>query len=128
MVRELKEFTVSIQSIWSGSSPFGGGHTVETDPTKRGWRLVAVSDELAVIGRKGKPGCFGIRTMSGGDRGKYLIGLYEEEKPEELTELLKEGKTPPPNFYATVDAVSGWILDPIDDLERLEAEVRASLN
>ena len=75
---------------WYLSSPWGNGHTVETDPTQRGWRikaLKAISPETVLIGQRGIPGC-AICTppWEGEAHGNVFVQILQET-PNEVSRL-----------------------------------------
>jgi len=120
----LKSFSISPQASWEGTSPWGGGHTHETDPTRRGWRLRAVSTNLAIIGRRGKPGCISVMPISG---GQFDVAWYEED-PATVDANLRQPREDRDNLdpiYVPVAAVPGWALRFI---ERIEANERIQIS
>ena len=115
----LRDFQVSPSSRWDATSPWGGGHTLETDPTRRGWRLRPQpgNPELAVIGRPGKKGCLSAMFLSGG----VDVATYDDLDPKTLSERLKLGKVPA-DAFKLVPAIPGWVLEFVWDIERAERE------
>jgi hypothetical protein len=107
----LKEFRAT--STWESSFPWGSGHTAETDPSRRGWRLRGVSSYVAVIGRTGVRGCFTVVPLSGG----YDVATHDEIKPEEAFKRLKAGERLVGDAYRQVGTHSGWALELIREFE-----------
>lgn len=112
----FKEFSVSPRSQWSASSPWGGGHTTETDPTRKGWRLVASSHQLAVIGQKGVKGCASVMPLSD---GRLDVAYHDEAKPEELAARFSKNERVGGDGYLPVDGIPGWGLLVIEEIERI---------
>ena len=112
---KLNEFVISPQQTWANSFPWGGGHTLETDPTRRGWRIRAVDADLAVVGRSGNPGCLSVRSSAEG----YDVAFYECT-PLELANDLKRPVGAREIFacaYRHVGNASGWALPFIQEIE-----------
>jgi hypothetical protein len=105
----LKDFIVSREFV----CPFGSGHTLETDPTKKGWKIRSLykGSEVWLIGRPGIQGCATAQYTVGGQIG---IKLFPEATPLEVA----TGKT---QMHAEYDMVrpdiSGWALYILDKLE-----------
>lgn len=104
----LKDFTVDNRWWWGWA---GGGHTVETDPTNRGWRCARVKkgEDLVLLGRRGVKGCMTIRPLSNG----LDVAFYDELAPEDL---IRDG-IPPADDYKSVDLIPGWALPLIQEVE-----------
>ena len=68
---------------------WGGGHTPETDPTRKGWRCrpIVKGSGVYLLGQKGKEGCATLRYIGEGD---WDVALYDEA-PEEILRRFKEG-------------------------------------
>ena len=62
--------------------PWGGGHTIDTDPTKKGWVFRPApsqfNHDIFMIGRKGVPGCATLRLL-----GDYWDVSYHLGRPLE---------------------------------------------
>lgn len=114
----LKEFSVSPQQMWESSFPWGGGHTRETDPTRRGWRIRAISAELAVVGRPGVLGCLSVRRM--GD-GRLDIAMYDEVFPREVDQQLRAKRSTEADAFYVGSPTPGWALPFIRELEAQRA-------
>lgn len=113
---KLNEFTVD--SRWWNNPNHqwtGGGHTAETDPTKKGWRAVAFSkgSSFVLIGRKGVPGCFSARLMSD---GRIDVAIYDEAVPETAVAAL-DAKELYADVFRQVHGTPGWALEFIQELE-----------
>ena len=116
----LKEFTIHPQQQWNNTSPWGGGHTIETDPTRKGWKMRANSVHCAVVGQPGKPGCASVMRM--GDN-QLDVALYEET-PNEVSEQLKTGFVDAVMYVAAPNC-PGWALTIIDLIEEVRARMAA---
>lgn len=99
---------------WDASFPWGGGHTVETDPTKNGWRMVKQpGGNVVVIGQKGIPCCASVVRIS----DYYDVAIYDE-KPEVVSKIITEGKAGNLDpYYFQVDTTPGWGLKVIDEIK-----------
>ena len=116
----LIDFQVSPSQLWANTFPFGGGHTTETDPTRRGWKFRA-QGACVLFGRKGIKGCFS--AMSLGD-GRLDVALYEDHTPREVSEWLKKergNREELDPLYKQVHSTSGWALFFIQVLEAYES-------
>lgn len=108
----LKQFSVS-NRWWADWA--GGGHTVQTDPSNRGWRAAKLSKDgdLVVVGRPGVFGCFSVRQMKD---GRLDVAVYDVRTPESLKDSI-----PPADAYKVVDCIPGWALEFIQEQESLES-------
>lgn len=105
----LNEFT-STTRWWTHL--WGGGHTIETDPTRRGWRAFPAGKADAVlVGRFGVPGCFSAVPLS---EGRLDVAFYDEA-PEEVARLWKVGEHPDCDYLEVQDC-PGWALVAIQKL------------
>jgi len=115
----LKKFAISPQQLWMKGTPWGGGHTRETDPVLQGWRLKARSLELCIIGRKanggGVRGCASVMTLT----DRFDVAIYDDLTPKELEDKFKAGERVQGDEYFQVDDCSGWALKVIDKLREL---------
>lgn len=110
----LKEFKVSSR-WWEGL--WGGGHTRQTDPTKRGWRAARAvkGGDVIIVGQPHMHGCFTAGLM--GD-GKVHVRVYQDQTPEGLVSHMESISPPPsPESWKTVDQIPGWALEFIRELE-----------
>lgn len=109
---DLKEFQMATRwwVDWAG-----GGHTVDTDPNKRGWRAgrVAPGSDLVVIGRRGKKGCFSARLLV--DK-RVDVAIYDEMTPEEVVVATQRYA----DSFKVVPFVPGWALPFVQELEQPE--------
>jgi hypothetical protein len=114
------KFQISPQQLWANSHPWGGGHTLETDPTRQGWRLRARSSDLCIIGRKanggGVRGCASVMTLS---NGRLDVAIHDELTPKELEDKLKAGERVSGDEYFQVDDCWGWALCVLSKLHEL---------
>ena len=113
----LKQFELSPwyrRTFWAG-----GGHTTETDPTRRGWRLLPLrgNPDVCVLGSKSCSGCFSIRRMTDGGLD---VAYYTEDGPQAVAKVLNEGGYLDAQ-YVLIEESWGWGLQLI---EQAEAEVR----
>lgn len=95
-----------IESFW------GNGHTLETDPTKQGWRIRPYPgrENLWLMGRPGKPGSMTIRWV-----GTALDVAFYEEEPKEVAKAIPYAL----NFKLYEDPVCGVGLGMIRDFEKM---------
>jgi hypothetical protein len=111
----LRPFTTN-NRWWD--SWIGGGWTVETIPTSRGWRAVRVSldDDRIVIGRRGMKGCLTATILPDfvGRLATVLVAIYLDQTPEDV---LKDEKRVADSFY-DVPFIPGWALEFIQKLEK----------
>ena len=100
----LNNFTMPTALKYSPerSSWLGNGHTVDTDPTNRGWRMWNIAgddascEDCVLIGRKGKEGCFTARLNDD--------GIIQFLTPEE-NKVYKEGGAFGIYDQATIEAL-----------------------
>jgi len=111
----MMEFSISAKQSWEGTFPWGGGHTRETDPMGRGWRLRAESTTLAVIGRPNMRGCISVRIMS---NGELDVAMYDESTPNEVSGCLREGKRVEADAFYTAQSTPGWALPFLMEIEQ----------
>lgn len=110
----LKEFTAS---PWRALDMWGGGHTVQTDPTRQGWvKIVYARQGYSVIfvGRPGKPGCFTAVQASGNE---IDVGLYEETFEEVKALLDAKSRSLPDCPFKRYSDIPGWGLSAIWDVQ-----------
>ncbi len=91
---------------FGGNMFWGGGHTVETDPTRNGWKAATTSPEgrVVLVGQRGVAGCATIVAYPG---GLLDVALYYE-CPEEIAKSLKEtGRAGFDAEYVQIPDVSG---------------------
>lgn len=114
----LNEFSVSTN--WWSLLIWGGGHTLETDPTKKGWRcgLIRKGGENILVGRRGIPGCFSVARMG---NNRLDVALYEET-PEEVMAGFKT-KTVWPEFI-TLDEIPGWGLKAVEEVAKMQERLK----
>jgi hypothetical protein len=119
------------------SSWLGGGHTVDTDPTQRGWRMWNLAGvegaryEFVLVGRKGMNSCFTARTT---DEGQIDVYMFEGDMTDHVREVVMDdtiitGWTGEctGNKYSiqygrinTIDYHPGWALSIIAELEEMD--------
>ena len=106
MLKPFKVDTTIPAFMWAGS-----GHTAETDPCKRGWRLRPIRSKscIQLLGRRGANGCFTIRVMHDGK----LDVAYYLETPEEVISADCHLDAQ----YICVEYTSGWALPHIRQAE-----------
>ena len=120
----LKNFTTSNRwwdFLW------GNGHTLETDPTRRGWRaaLSRKGGSVLIVGRRGIRGCFSVMTFDRYDYEamefirKLDVAIYDDLTPEEVAQQVNVGRAVA-DEYREVDSISGWILPFIQEMERVQ--------
>ena len=110
----LREFTVA--PWWQGSLVWGSGHTVETDPTRQGWRVRRAGEEpdTALVGRRGVKGCF----TAVPDATGHLIVRFFFRTPEELDRAIRSGEQVG-GWIRTLPHIPGWGLSAIELLQEL---------
>jgi len=117
----LRQFTASPN--WWSINIWGGGHTLETDPTQRGWKAGRPKETmqgnplLILVGRRGVKGCFSVLPCSEGKKLDVLI--YDDETPEEIIAQWGRHETPVYSHAMLVDNIPGWGLDVIQDIEQV---------
>lgn len=104
----------------------GNGHTTDTDPTRKGWKVKKVKNhpELVVLGLvvegRQQVGCASIRQL--GD--KMDVVVYVFETPAEVVEAFDNDGIE--GMYHMIPSVSGWGLAVIRLIEA-EVEMMARL-
>jgi len=108
MLRQFKASNRWWSFLW------GNGHTLKTDPTKRGWRAAPSKkgSDVLIVGRRGVPGCFSVMCLS----DCLDVATYDELTPKELAQQL-DGGTAVADAYYQVSNVSGWALPFIKEVE-----------
>ena len=109
---------------------WGGGHTTETDPTRKGWRakkIVNTGDPARgippciLVGRAGVKGCFSAMLLSpqepGGD-ALLDVAYYTEETPEQIAKVMREKGVYDPIYEPSRNS-PGWGLAAIERLNTL---------
>lgn len=115
--------TFSISRRW-WDGLWGGGHTLETDPTRRGWRaaLSGKGSHCLVIGQRGVSGCASVMELSG---SMLDIAYYDNLTPEALAQWLnqpreeRDGRVLADVAYEAREAIPGWGLYVLDRIERM---------
>lgn len=118
----LKDFQISDHHRWSVTHPWGGGHTHETNPTQRGWRMVPMK-HCVMIGRRSHKGCISMQELS----NCYDVAVYEGECPKQVERWLrmsiadrKEAGLYFDPMYKQVSPTPGWALPFVQLLEHIE--------
>ena len=98
---------------------WGNGHTLQTDPTKRGWRarLLKEGSKTLLVGRPGKEGCFSVEQWPD---GILDVAIYYDT-PKYVKEALLEGVGLDAKYKQTKD-ICGWGLPFIIECEALEVD------
>ncbi len=112
---KLKSFEANssrLMGIW------GGGHTVDTDPTKKGWRCRRIGMEKRTVWLVGQKGVKGCATLVDIGRGEWDAAIYAED-PALIDLSLRQGRVGPHHgaVYKTVPNVSGFGLKVIELIE-----------
>lgn len=105
----LKEFSVDTRwwlDLW------GGGHTVDTDPTRQGWRArpAKAGSKVLIIGRRGVAGAASVMQLSG---GQLDVAIYGDQTPEAVAKAMdikpsdREGSLADP-IFPVVPSTPGW--------------------
>jgi hypothetical protein len=117
------------------ASWLGNGHTVETDPSQRGWQMreLPVGDstryQSVLCGRKGDvEGCF----LAVDYHGQLEVYLFLDHKPSQVSECVLNDSIIGENEYGIeypsrniTDTTSGWGLQYINLIERIQKEIRS---
>ncbi len=100
---KLIEFSVSPRA-WAFDL-WGNGHTLETDPSRQGWRKAHAGrcPETVLVGRRGVAGCFSARPYLG---NQVDIAVYDET-PEEVAAAWAKGESLDA-YYVQMPLISGW--------------------
>lgn len=112
----LKEFKVNPQ--WWRLNIWGGGHTAETDPTRKGWWAYhgeGSAPDVVLVGRKGVVGCFSARPtmMKSAEGNPRLDVAFYDETPESVVEGWKTYRYVDASFKM-LDDIPGWGLEAIE--------------
>ena len=98
----------------------GNGHTIDTDPTRKGWKVKQVrgrKDQLVIMGRvvdgKQLAGCASILPLSD---GRLDVAIYEDLTPKEVLDTWANGDYIDCPYFQIKD-VSGWGLAVISRIE-----------
>jgi len=100
----VKQGQWALLTCWTG-----GGHTIDTDPTKRGWRLKPSIEGFYILGNMSCSTCFSIQRM---DNDILDVVTYEETTPRDIDKQLrgaKSGACYNPIFQKVRD-IPGWAL------------------
>lgn len=118
----LASFKVSSR-WWDGI--WGGGHTIDTDPSKQGWRasLSAKGSSTLVVGRPGQRGCASVQQLSD---GRVDVALYEDATPDDVVKGLAMRRGDPARvellgdpIYMQLAMIPGWGLAILERLAEL---------
>ena len=124
-VFDINNFKTDSTPSWvRADKAYGGGHTVKTDPTKRGWKL-RWSDKkaAALLGNSELKKCFIItEIVNDGNKGLDLsVSTYTNKSPKELWQKLQKtigtdlGKA---DNVKKVKGTSGWAMDFVGRVSR----------
>ena len=130
-VFNVKEFTVNtlLKHTTEMSSWIGGGHTVDTDPTNRGWRMWNIAGvegkryECVLVGRRGMVGCFTARLN---DEGDMCIVEFKFDKTEHVREWIVNDNNEhgcEPDCIRDMDHHPGWALSIIAEIEAMDSDL-----
>ena len=111
----LTEFTV-YDRWWDGL--WGGGHTAETDPSRRGWRaqLSHKGSKVLLIGQRMTAGCASVMRLSD---GRLHVCVYDDATPETIAAAVREGRpTPIADCVFVRTDTPGWGLYVLDEIAR----------
>lgn len=115
-----KEFTVQDRGWWNNLHHDwrGGGHTIETDPVRQGWKAAraAPGSDVVIIGRKGEKGCLSAILLT----GKIDVAFYTNETPEQVAKA-GNGRGDFDPIYQQYNQYSGWGLEALAELQRIMA-------
>lgn len=103
---------------------WGGGHTTETDPTRRGWQARKTGTAgCIIVGRSNVKGCFSAMQLT----SCVDVCVYDDKTPQEVAEAFKIGEGPD-GVYTQVPDIPGWALGPIQAIEADELAQKAKEN
>ena len=130
-VLNVKDIVIDtlLKNTMEMSSWLGGGHTVDTVPTSRGWRmwnLAAIEGktyECVLVGRKGMVGCFTARLH---DDGQMCIVEFKFDKTDHVREWIVNDNNEhgcEPNCIRDMDHYPGWALSIIADIESMDCDI-----
>lgn len=117
---KLREFKMA--PWWRNSLPWGNGHTVDTDPTRKGWRLrqAGRDPDVVLVGRANVEGCFSVRPL---EDGGLDVAIYLDT-PQYVVRTWKEGCYCDASYHE-IASVDGWGLECIRLLEAKQAAIAA---
>jgi len=117
MANKLKAFPAPINTL---TCIWGGGHTIETDPTLKGWRFRALPEARSgvyLIGQAGKEGCATARLLGSRLTGwEWDVAIYWETPEEVSLYVTGDGPFCDGRFVQTAD-VPGFGLEIIREIE-----------
>lgn len=104
--------------------PWGGGHTVWTDPSQKGWRCTRVEilgGRVWVLGQKGVQGCASaLLVPQDGDRpSRWDVAFYDDLCLEDLAKRLPTVFSPLADEFGSFLDIPGWGLEVIDHIEEI---------
>ena len=116
------------------SEVWGSGHTIETDPTQRGWLCrkawpmkPGCTHQVLMLGRRGVAGCATIircrDVLSGG--AILDVAVYWETPEAVRDSVIQTGKNQHNAVYRQIPDVPGWGLEVI---RLIEAERRTMVS
>lgn len=110
----LKEFGIDAATLWRNSLPWGGGHTAQTDPTRRGWVMIVMTQDRAVFGRRGVKGSFSATARLGG----VVIEFYRDLDVAEARDALRLRNAEPSAIgFLPSRLRCGWALEGVEFIE-----------
>jgi hypothetical protein len=97
--------------------PWGNGHTVDTDPSKQGWRFRPVKGrpDLLMIGQPGQDGCATLRELQTFHGLVYDVAIYVE-KPGEVAQGMRDNRTDFDCRYVEIGTTAGFGLRVIREI------------
>lgn len=121
----LKNFAISPLSAWAASGPWGGGHSADTDPTRKGWRVIPQkgNTNLAVLGQAGVPGCASVLFLEGTET--LGVGIHSLA-PDVISSMYTAAHAGPLTLskmvvadeYVSIGYIPGWGLEVIALIEK----------
>jgi len=116
--KQKKEDKIKLKIKASGLYPphqiWGGGHTTETDPMRKGWRACysGSNKRVLLVGKKDVEGCFSMVPME-----KDLSLAFYLETPEYVNKNINNEEYTDAS-YEVVPDVPGWGLKAIEILKK----------
>lgn len=104
---------------------WGGGHTLETEPTRNGWKARFVGpaeiSRVVLVGQKGVRGC---ATVVRHHDGQLDVALYDCEPKVIHDSIANNGRAGHDAEYFQIPDLSGCGLRIIQRIEKMREEIR----
>ena len=112
-------FRTTWHNDWMARNAWGNGHTLDTDPTRKGWKAMPAysgQTDLWLLGQRGVAGCATIRQV-----GDQLDVAVYYETPEQVVAWLRELGPHCDAAYFQVSVTPGYGLKVINRIEAMRA-------